>query len=103
MDALNPIPDALSFRQLSELLDQAPPESRGGAGAPADADPQADALADLQQRLVSYADLSRRLLAELERCTPAMEGRLSGRQLMALGSFRTHLLMGLRALSAGQP
>jgi hypothetical protein len=106
MDALNPIPDALSFRQLAQLLEQAPAEPAVVAGTVAAAaghsGEAADALQPLRQQLGSYARLSQELLAELERSVPALDGQLNSQQLLALGAFRTHLQMGLRALAASQ-
>jgi hypothetical protein len=99
MDAINPCPDAISFRHLAALYQQAPSETTTQPG------PQGgshDPLLPLQQLLQQYAQLSQQLNATLEQSGAALEGRLSSQQLLALGAFRAHLQMGLRALSASQ-
>jgi hypothetical protein len=99
MDAINPCPDAISFRHLAALYQQAPTDNGTESGTqPGPHDP----LLPLQQLLQRYAQLSQQLNATLEQSGAALEGRLSGQQLLALGAFRAHLQMGLRALAASQ-
>jgi len=99
MDALNPCPDAISFRQLAALQQQAPAEAAHPSG------PQPGSTASLhalQPLLQHYAQLSQQLNAALEQHGAALDGQLSSQQLLGLGAFRAHLQMGLRALAASQ-
>ncbi len=89
MDAINPCPDAISFRTLAALHLQAQVEADG-------------ASQQLQDLLDQYGQLSQRLLAELNAQAPALKEQRSARQLMALGALQAHLHMGLRALAASE-
>jgi hypothetical protein len=89
MDAINPCPDAISFRTLAALHQHAQVEADG-------------ASQQLQDLLDQYGQLSQRLLAELNAQAPALKEQRSARQLMALGALQAHLHMGLRALAASE-
>ena len=95
MDAINPCPDAISFRALAALhqhaLVESGQEQRNGP-----------ALQELQGLLEQYGQLSQRLLAALNAQAPALKQQRSARQLMALGALQAHLHMGLRALAASE-
>ena len=87
-----PIPDALSHRKLAELLKAAAVE-------------QAPGLSDtppLTQELAEWSRQTQLLLQQMAQEGESIGTSRSELQVMALGSFRTHLLLGLQALSAAQ-
>lgn len=96
-------PDALSHRQLSAWLQQAPRE-------PEPADVQAELpspLADqgtarLQELLHQHESLSQVLLEELARQGEDLQAAYNAPQLMALGALAAHLRLGLQALAASR-
>ncbi len=98
MDAINPCPDAISFRALAALHQHALVETDGASQEPL----EHPALQELQGLLEQYGQLSQRLLAELNAQAPALKQQRSARQLMALGALQAHLQMGLRALVASE-
>lgn len=87
------IPDALSHRVLSGLLQTA---HKDVDVISADVDPLAD---DLQR----WAQQTQQLLQAIAEQGQTVSQHRSPQQLMALGSFRTHLMLGLQALRAAQP
>jgi hypothetical protein len=98
MDAINPCPDAISFRTLAALHQHALVEGDGVGQEPLNG----PALQELQGLLEQYGQLSQRLLADLNTHAPALKQQRSARQLMALGALQAHLHMGLRALAASE-
>ena len=92
-DALS-IPDALSHRQLNQWLETARQES----SAPVD-----ESSYTLLTELERWANHTRFLLQRMAHEGNAIGSHLSPQQLMALVSFRTHLMLGLQALKASQP
>lgn len=97
MDATNPVPQAISHRQLITLLQTAAPDAsmvEGGA--------EEDRSDELEELLRSYGQVSKRLLQALQqRNGPLGKGR-SPRQLMAIGALQAHVTMALQALTASQ-
>ncbi len=91
------IPEAISFRQLSALLEHAAAD--GATAAPAAADGQ---LEQLERLLEAYAGLSRSVLQQLERQGERLKVERSGQQLMALGALGAHIRLGLQALAASR-
>ena len=84
------VPSAVSFKQLSSLLKAA------GSAAPAENGSPAEAVS------FDWAERINALLKEVEQSsTAASEGKTVD-QVMALGSFRTHLMLGLQALKAAE-
>ena len=82
------IPSAVSFKQLSNLLKAA------GSAAPAeDVSPEGTVSFDWAERING-------LLKEVEQTSAAASEGKTVDQIMALGSFRTHLMLGLQALKA---
>ena len=92
-DALS-IPEALSHRQLNQWLGTAVQEFSTSADEVDDT---------FSPELERWANHSRFLLQRMARERDAIGSHRSPQQLMALGSFRTHLMLGLQALMASQP
>ena len=93
-DDAPPIPDALSHRQPNRWLETAMQESSTPA------EESNDKLAEEHER---WAIHTRLLLQRMAREGDAIGSDRSPQQVMALGSFRTHLMLGLQALKASQP
>ena len=85
------VPDALSRHQLSALL-KAAMEGTQARMASIDEDEL------LRAALSAWADQTKELVQWLESQGDAVSDTRSPKQVMALGSFRTHLVMGLKAL-----
>ena len=85
------VPDALSHQQLSALLRAAMDTSVLPEGKLSD-----DEL--LRAALTAWADQTQELLRWIEGQGDAVSDTRTPKQVMALGSFRTHLVMGLKAL-----
>jgi hypothetical protein len=84
------VPSAVSFKQLSSLLKaagSAAPAEDGSSGEPVSFD---------------WAERINALLKEVEQSSAAASEGKTVDQVMALGSFRTHLMLGLQALKAAQ-
>ena len=82
------IPGAVSFKELSSLLKAA------GSAAAAEEGSAAETVN------FDWADRVSALLKEVERSSSAAAEGKTVEQVMALGSFRTHLMLGLQALRA---
>ena len=85
------VPDALSHQQLSALLRAAMDTSVLPEGQLSDDDL-------LRAALTAWADQTQELLRWIEGQGDAVSDTRTPKQVMALGSFRTHLVMGLKAL-----
>ena len=85
------VPDALSHQQLNALLQAAMDTSAVPEGQLSD-----DEL--LRAALSAWADQTQELLRWIEGQGDAVSDTRTPKQVMALGSFRTHLVMGLKAL-----
>ena len=85
------VPDALSRHQLSVLL-KAAMEGTQARMSSIDEDEL------LRAALSAWADQTKELVQWLESQGDAVSDTRSPKQVMALGSFRTHLVMGLKAL-----
>ena len=85
------VPDALSQHQLRAFLKAATEDSH-----------ERQHLVDedelLRAALTAWADQTRELLAWLESQGDAVSHTRTPRQVMALGSVRTHMVMSLKAL-----
>ncbi len=88
------IPDALSHRQLNQWLETAGQERFRSSAEDQDA---------LSADLADWAGKTRTLLRRLAEEGDSIGIERSPQQVMALGSFRTHLMLGLQALKASQP
>ena len=84
-------PDALSQHQLNALLKAA---SEGSFAR----DGRVDEDELLRAALSAWADQTKELLMWIESQGDAASESRTPKQVMALGSFRTHLVMGLKAL-----
>ena len=82
------IPGAVSFKELSSLLKAA------GSAAAAEVGSAAETVN------FDWADRVSALLKEVERSSSSAAEGKTVEQVMALGSFRTHLMLGLQALRA---
>ncbi len=96
-------PDALSHRQLSAWLQQAPrelehPNASPGALGQAAADP----MGRLQELLHQHESLTQALLEELASQEETLQVAYTAPQLMALGALAAHLRLGLQALAASR-
>ena len=85
------VPDALSHQQLNALLKAAMETTAMPEGQLSD-----DEL--LRAALSAWADQTQELLRWIEGQGDAVSDTRTPKQVMALGSFRTHLVMGLKAL-----
>ena len=88
------IPDSLSHRQLNQWLETAMQES---------STPAEESNDTLSAELERWADQTSFLLQRMAHEGDAIGSDRSPQQVMALGSFRTHLMLGLQALKASQP
>ena len=88
------IPDALSHRQLNQWLESAGQERFRSSAEDQDA---------LSADLAEWAGQTRTLLRRMAEEGDSIGTERSLQQVMALGSFRTHLMLGLQALKASQP
>ena len=86
-------PDALSHRDLSGLLKAALKD------VDIDVFLEADPLAD---DLQAWSEQTQQLLQRISDHGDAVGHHRSPQQVMALGSFRTHMMLGLQALRAAQ-
>ena len=85
------VPDALSKHQLSELL-KAAADGCQAREAPLDEDDL------LRAALSAWADQTKELLMWIETQGDAVGKTRTPKQVMALGSLRTHMVMSLKAL-----
>ena len=86
---MNNIPDSVSFKQLASLLSEAPAQS-----------PQPKVIQTDAALSVDWSERVQALLQEVEQSSEQASKGKSSQQVMALGSFRTHLWLGLQALKA---
>ena len=87
-----PIPDALSHRQLTALLQAAALEQP----------PVVSDTPPLTMELAEWSRQTQLLLQQMAQEGESIGTSRSDQQVMALGSFRTHLLLGLQALREAQ-
>ena len=87
------IPDALSHRQLNQWLESAGQERFRSSAEDQDA---------LTADLADWAGQTRTLLRRLAEEGDSIGTERSPQQVVALGSFGTHLMFGLQALKASQ-
>ena len=90
------VPDALSHHQLSALLKAAMQSTGSARPGLQGAEIGEDEL--LRAALSAWADQTKELLQWIEQQGDSVSESRSPKQVMALGSFRTHLVMGLKAL-----
>ena len=88
------IPDSLSHRQLNQWLETAMQET---------STPAEESNDTLSAELERWADQTSFLLQRMAHEGDAIGSHRSPQQVMSLGSFRTHLMLGLQALKASQP
>lgn len=104
MERPDPVPHAVSFRQLERWRHQAAQMPKPGdtpaTEAPATASPQHGP--ELEPLLSQYEQLSQALLRELSRQANHLRQQRSGEQLMALGALGAHLRLSLQALAASR-
>ena len=84
------VPSAVSFKELTNLLKAA------GSTAPAEDGSDGGAVS------LDWAERVTALLKEVEQSSAAASDGKTVDQVMALGSFRTHLMLGLQALKAAE-
>ena len=90
-DETSPVPTAMSHRQLKKLFQAASVEdvrehqSKGNT---------------LGSELQAWADATQQLLDSMSTSPESMTSQRTPHQVMALGSLRTPLLLGLQALKA---
>ena len=82
------VPSAVSFKELTNLLKAA------GSTAPAEDGSDGGSVS------LDWAERVTALLKEVEQSSAAASDGKTVDQVMALGSFRTHLLPGLQAIKA---
>jgi hypothetical protein len=89
-------PEALSYRQLLQLLQTAAPEPNpdGTAGGGA-----RDAL---EASLEAWSRCSQELLQRLQQAGPELASLQHPRQLLALGALQAHVALGLQALASSR-
>lgn len=86
--------DALSHRQLNQWLESAVKDPSTSA---------AEEIDTLTPELARWAGQTRSLLQRIAQEGESIGAQRSPQQVMALGSFRTHLVLALQALKASQP
>ncbi len=91
------IPASVSFRQLANLLQQAPGEADRSLSPVPGASAEREALEHL---LAEWSRCGQQLLAALGNGGPAITAGRSPRQLMALGALQAHLALALQAQAA---
>ncbi len=89
------IPDAMSHRTLIALLQSAEKEQMTDS-------PDHDLGASTNQKLRNWSRETMKLLDNMASNPESFGLNRSKQQVMALGSFRTHLMLGLQALKASQ-
>ena len=89
VDGMQNIPDSVSFRQLATLLSDAPSGS-----------PVSDSDVLNEQVALDWSQRVETLLKEVEQSSDQASAGKNNQQVMALGSCRTHLWLGLQALKA---
>lgn len=101
MDPIQPIPEAISHRQLAHLLQSAVAEP---AAAHLDEGQMGgvERNRDLERLLQAYGQLSVQLLKAFEGAGDTLGQGRTPRQLMAMGALRAHAHMALQALAASQ-
>lgn len=87
------VPEAISHRQLAELLRGAAAEAAAQAQGPE---------AELDALLQAYGQVSMQLLKAIEAAGDDLKTGRSPRQLMAMGALRAHAQMALQALAASR-
>ena len=86
-------PEAMSFLQLQKFMQSAKLENES-------IEPQVDLKIDSQ--LESWVESTQDLLQTLRKSGKTLATNRNPQQLMALGSFQTHLLLSLQALKASK-
>ena len=89
------IPDGLTHRQLAHLFDSAisEPSFHGN---------DSGEVEQLNDEIREWTLRSQNLLHHISKQADALGEQRSAQQLMALGSFRTHVMFALQALKASQ-
>jgi hypothetical protein len=100
MDPTQPVPEAISHRQLAHLLQSAVAEPQ--AAGPAEPEAGAERSRELEALLQAYGQLSVRLLRSFEAAGDDLGRGRTPRQMMAMGALRAHAQMALQALAASQ-
>ena len=93
-DEASSTPEAMSFLQLQKFMHSAKLENELN-------EPQVDLKIDSQ--LDRWVELTQDLLQTLRKSGNSLATNRNPQQLMALGSFQTHLLLSLQALKAAKP
>ena len=93
-DEASSTPEAMSFLQLQKFMHSAKLENEL-------IEPQVDPKIDSQ--LDSWVESTHDLLQTLRKSGNSLATNRNPQQLMALGSFQTHLLLSLQALKAAKP
>ena len=101
MDPIQPIPEAISHRQLAHLLRTAAAEPAAAAEHAGDLD-AGERNRDLERLLQAYGQLSVQLLKAFEGAGDELGRGRTPRQLMAMGALRAHAHMALQALAASR-
>lgn len=90
------IPASISYRELQELVQNAPADITPLAAV---ADSQS---ATLESALDAWSRASKQLLHTLQQAGPGLAASRAPRQLMALGALEAHVAMGLQALASSR-
>ncbi|MEO1003034.1 MAG: hypothetical protein AAFX65_07980 [Cyanobacteria bacterium J06638_7] len=101
MESPKPIPEAISHRQLAQLLRTAATEA-ARAEVIDGHEPGVDHSSEAEALLQAYGQLSVRLLKAFEGSGEVMAQGRTPRQLMAMGALRAHAQMALQALAASR-
>ena len=94
MSDSNPIPIALSHKQLNKLLNSAPKESLGKELTSED---QITQKHDFERLLSSWESISKQLLEDLRRKNDIYLTNKNPKSLMALGALESYLFLALQA------
>jgi hypothetical protein len=101
MDPTQPVPEAISHRQLAHLLRTAAAEPPAAAEHGEDLD-AGERKRELDALLQAYGLLSVQLLKAFEGAGDELARGRSPRQVMAMGALRAHAHMALQALAASR-
>lgn len=95
-------PEALSHRQLTELLVNAPREADHSQLDGPETSEDDSTVLRLRHLLAQHEQLTQAILQDLSRQGDSLQRSYTPHQLMALGALAAHLRLGLQALEASR-
>ncbi len=95
MEELRPIPDSISHKKLSGLINNAKKE----LSITEDTNPN-NSKTDLEELFTSWQKLSKKVIKEINNSNPPIINEKSPKSLMALGAMEVHINLAIQALKA---